>query len=123
MSARHRKTEAFIAALLTSRTIEEAAAKAGIALITGRRWLQDPDFVEQFRQMRQEVMGQVLGRVQRASVEAVDTLCSVQVSSDSDSARVSAARTLLDVALRSVEIQELERRLEALERQAGEKET
>ena len=54
---------------MTSRTIEEAAAKAGIAESTGRRWLQDPDFVKQFRRTRQ---GNEASRCacQRASAEA-----------------------------------------------------
>ena len=107
---------------MTSRTIEEAAAKAGIAESTGRRWLQDPDFVKQFRRTRQEVMKQVVARVQRASAEAVDTLCQIQASSDSDASRVSAARTILEHAFRALEIEELDARISALETQAIEME-
>jgi hypothetical protein len=118
MSARSRKAELFIAALLTSRTIEQAAKQAGIALITGRRWLRDPAFLEQFSQVRQESMRHVVARVQQASGQAVDTLCKVQVSSESDAARVAAARTLLDLSFRIQEVEELEARIVALERQA-----
>ena len=118
MSARARKAELFIAALLSNKSIEEASKKAGISTISGRRWLRDAQFVEQFRRTRQEVMKHVVARVQRASAEALDTLCHVQMKGDSDSVRVTAAKAVLDLAFKVHELEEIEQRIEKLERQA-----
>jgi len=119
-TARHRKTELFISALLSSRSVEEAAAKTGIALITARRWMQDPEFVEQFRKARQEIMGQATTQIQQATSEAIVALRQVISTGDSEAAKVSSARTILEIAFKAAEIYQLEQRIETLERVARE---
>jgi hypothetical protein len=119
-TARHRKTELFISALLSSRSVEEAAAKTGIALITARRWMQDPEFVEQFRKARQEIMGQATTQIQQATSEAIVALRQVISTGDSEAAKVSSARTILEIAFKAAEIDQLEQRIETLERVARE---
>jgi hypothetical protein len=44
---RSRKTEQFIAALLTEPTVEAAAKKAEIGDVTAWRWMKDRAFVDQ----------------------------------------------------------------------------
>jgi len=119
-TARHRKTELFISALLSSRSVEEAEAKTGIALITARRWMQDPEFVEQFRKARQEIMGQATTQIQQATSEAIVALRQVISTGDSEAAKVSSARTILEIAFKAAEIDQLEQRIETLERVARE---
>ena len=59
-------------------------------------------------------------QVQRATAEAVETLRAVMHDSESPaSARVSAAKTILDTAIKAVELEDLEQRLTALEMQQG----
>ena len=49
---RSRKTEQFIAALLTESTVEAAARKAGIGDVTAWRWMNDRAFADQYREAR-----------------------------------------------------------------------
>jgi len=54
-------------------------------------------------------------RLQEAPAGAVDCLCEVQREGESESARVSAARCILEQALRAAEVGDLEERLAKLE--------
>ena len=113
---RSRKEEAAISALLTESGIAAAAKKAGIAESTLRRWLQDSDFAERYRSARRQVLEQSTARLQLATVDAVNALQAIVTSQDSPpSTRVSAARTILDMAYRAVEVGELSERLHSLE--------
>ena len=54
-------------------------------------------------------------QVQKSVTKAVDTLLEVMGNGVVESAKVSAAKTILELAIRAVEIEDLEERLEALE--------
>jgi hypothetical protein len=112
---RSRKAEQLIAALLAQPTIEAAAKSAGISVATARRWMNAPSFREQYREARREAMRQTTGRLQAAALEAVDALCKVQRGGESESARVSAARTILEQALKAADLEDVQQRLDALE--------
>jgi DNA-binding MurR/RpiR family transcriptional regulator len=112
-----RKREVAIAALLTAPTIADAADAASISEPTLWRWLQREDFQTAYRQARREAVSQAVAYLQRVASDAVDTLRAVmQDSQKPASARVSAARAVLDLAIRGVEIEDLEARIQALER-------
>jgi hypothetical protein len=97
------KQEALIAALLSERTHEEAAAKAGISSATLRRWLHLPAFRAAYRQARRELVEAAVGRLQAATGQAVDTLLAVARDAEAkDSDRVRAAVALLDHAFRGL---------------------
>jgi hypothetical protein len=111
-----RKEELAIAALLSAPTVAEAAHTAGISEPTLWRWLQREDFQAAYRQARQEVVQQAIAHLQQVSGEAVETLHSVMQDADKPaSARVTAARAVLDLALRATELEELAARVAALE--------
>jgi phage terminase small subunit len=111
-----RRQEAFIAALLSCPTIAHAARTAGIAEVTAGRWLKDATFQEAYRDARRAVVQHAITQVQQATGEAVETLRSVMQDSESPaSARVSAAKTILETALKGIEIDDLEARMAALE--------
>ncbi len=113
---RSRKEEAAISALLTESGIAAAAKKAGVGESTLRRWLQDTDFAERCRSARRQVLEQSTARLQSATVDAVNALRAIVSSQDSPpSTRVSAARTILDMAYRAVEVGELSERLYSIE--------
>ncbi len=113
---RSRKEEAAVSALLTESGIAAAARKADVAESTLRHWLQDSDFAERCRSARRQVLEQSTARLQLATVDAVNALQAVVTSQDSPpSIRVSAARTILDMAYRAVEVGELSERLHSLE--------
>jgi hypothetical protein len=60
-------------------------------------------------------MARAMTRLQEAAIGAAECLCEVQTSGESESARVSAARTILEQALRAVELQDIQGRLDKLE--------
>ena len=111
-----RKQEAAIVALLTQRTVDEAARAAGIGTRTLLRWLQVPDFQRAYREARRAVVQQAITQVQRATGEAVETLRSVMQDAEAPaSARVSAAKAILETAVKGVELEDLAARIAALE--------
>ena len=113
---RSRKEEAAISALLTESGIAAAAKKAGVAESTLRRWLQDNDFAKRCRLARRQVLEQATALLQSAAMDAVKALRAIVSSEDSPpSTRVAAARTILDMAYRAVEVDELSERLHRLE--------
>ena len=101
--------------LLSAPTVESAAASAGIGARTGWRWMRDPTVLERLAEIRRQSMQHAMMRLQAAASAAVTCLCELQASGESESARVSSARTILEMALRAAEIGDIEERLEQLE--------
>lgn len=113
-----RKKEQLIAALLTCGSITEAAARCGLAEATVHRWLQDAAFTQAYREARRQVVQQAISQVQQGTGIAVSTLIAIlQDCTAPASARVAAARTMLETAIKAVELEDLEARLAALEAQ------
>lgn len=111
-----RKKEQAIANLLQMPTIAEAAKATGIAEVTLFRWLQDHEFATAYRQARRQVVDSAIGYLQQAASSAVGVLVSVMNDTDSPaSCKVTAAKAVLDMALKAVELQDLEERISALE--------
>jgi hypothetical protein len=111
-----RKAEAAIAALLLYPTIAAAAKVAGISEVTLWRWLQDPGFAARYRQARSQAVDRAMGRLQQAATLAVHTLIKVMADSAAPhAAKVSAAKTTLELAFQAIETADLQARLEALE--------
>lgn len=112
-----RKHEQAVIALLSEPTIGAAAARVGIGEVTLWRWLQREDFQVEYRQARREAVSLAIAGIQQASCEAVRTLREVMTDPEaSASSRVSAAKAVLDLALKAAEQEDLEERVSALER-------
>jgi len=110
------KQEKAIAALLTEGSVAAAATKAGIATSTLFGWLRDPAFDTAYRAARREAVGHAIARLQQLSTDAVAVLATVMADKNTPaSVRVTAAAKLLDMALRAVEIEDLEARIDQLE--------
>ena len=110
------KQEKALAALLSQPTISAAADALGIGLRTLHTWLTEPAFSEAYRIARREATSQAIARLQQASSEAVTTL--VDIAKDASApktVRVTAAAKIIDVAIKSVEIDDLAVRIGALE--------
>ena len=115
-----RKQDTAIGALLSRPTISAAAESVGIGESTLRRWLKDRDFLAAYRAARREAVSQAVGHLQGACSVAV--LALTDISQDVNcpaSARVSAARTVLELALKGVELEDLAVRVEELELQVS----
>jgi hypothetical protein len=111
-----RKQDQVITALVTCASIPEAAAQCGLADVTLRRWLKQEPFQAAYREARRAVVQHAITQVQRATGEAVETLRSVMQDAEAPaSAKVSAAKTILETAVKAVELEDLEARIVALE--------
>ena len=112
-----RKKEQAIAALLSQPSIVGAAKKVGIGEKTLFRWLQLDEFQRAYKAARRQVIDQAIAQIQSVLSEAVQTLLSV-MSDDATpaTAKVSAARALLDIGFKVVEIEDLESRIEKIEK-------
>lgn len=112
-----RKAEEAIAALLTAETVEHAAQQAGIGYRTLHRWLrEDTDFQQAYRLARREVVHQAQAQIQKATGKAVATLLAVMDDPLAPpGAKVTAARVILEQAVRAIELDDLEARIAALE--------
>jgi hypothetical protein len=72
-----RKTDEAIAALLTQRSVEEAAKEAKIGTQTLYRWIRQPEFDAAWREARRAAFGQASVRLQQAANTAVTTLLNI----------------------------------------------
>jgi hypothetical protein len=109
------KIHLFVTNLLSGAGVEGAARAAGISVRTAWRWIHDPAVLARLREARKDAMNAAMARLQEAAAGAVDCLCEVQREGESESARVSAARCILEQALRAAELGDLEERLAKLE--------
>ena len=114
------KQQKALAALLTEPTILAAAAKVGVNERTLHRWLEEPAFAVAYRTARREAVRQAVARLQQVSTHAVTVLVTVMASKDTPPAtRVAAAKTVLETAIKAVELEDLAARIEALEQSFG----
>jgi hypothetical protein len=74
-----RKKEEAIVAMLTTRTIEEAAREAHIYAKTLLRWQKEPEFDLAFRAAKRAAFGQSIARLHYLSSAAVTTLGKVML--------------------------------------------
>ena len=111
-----------LAALLSEPTQAAAAKKVGISARTMRRYMADPEFYEAYQLAHAQLVEDATKRMQRGLSAAVDTLQEIATDPDAGkTARVAAARSLLEQALRYTELSDLLGRIAKLEELAGDR--
>ncbi len=79
--------------------------------------MQQPDFQDRYRAAKRQVVEQSITRLQQVTSEAVDVLREIMLDREATaSSRVSAAKAVLEMAVKAVEVEDLAARLEELER-------
>ena len=117
LSSRQQKA---IIALVTEPTLTQAAKSAEVGERTLRRWLHDATFNKAYRTARRESFSQALALALRYTPLAINTLG--KLASDTmtpPSSRVSACNGILKFARDSIELDDLQARIEALETAAS----
>jgi hypothetical protein len=109
-----------LSALMSEPSVSKAAIAAEVPERTLRAWLKRPEFAEAYRAARREATQHAVARLQQASGAAVGVLISLMASS-TPATKLGAARTILEFAIRAVELEDLEQRLAALEAQYAQK--
>lgn len=110
-----------IAALLAEPTIKAAAEALGVGERTLHTWLSEPAFDRAYRTARREAVRQAVARLQQSAsraAEALDTIVGNRF--ERAHVRVAAARAILDLAIKAVELEDLEARITALEERNAE---
>jgi transposase-like protein len=110
------KQEKAIMLLLQNKKIEEVAQELGISTKTLYRWLKQDVFKKRFAEVRQELFNEALDSLKTLTKQAIDTLDDILRNGTKETSRVTASKTVLELALRLKEVEELERRVEELEK-------
>ena len=111
-----KKQEKALAALAVNPTIKAAAESIGMDPRTIRRYLKDPDFLTEYRQIQTDILADARLQAQQLMNPALDTLAEICRKTDARHGdRVAAARSILEWAARLTEITDIVERLEALE--------
>lgn len=114
--------ERAVTALVTCGTIKEAAEAAGVNEASIYRWLKLETFQRAYKDLRREAVKLAISKLQRATAEAVEVLSEVMKGKENiPSARVSAAKTIIEQAFKATELEDLAERIEALEQALAEK--
>ena len=116
------KQELALRAVMSHPTLKEAARAAGVSDTTLWRYMQDEAFSRKLREARREAVDHTFAHLQAASGDAVTVLRDMMTKEDTPaSARISAARTVLEYAARFAEADALRARIEELEEFIGDK--
>ena len=103
------KMEQAVVALLSHRSIEEAAREVGVTPNTLLRWMREPKFKTACREARNTVFSHAIGRLQDAAGAAATTLLKIMLDTNVPPAtRLRAAEVVLDQATKAAEISMLE---------------
>lgn len=95
---------------------QPAAVSIGIGEATLFRWLKNPQFKANYRKARHQVVSKSIGHLQTKITKAIDTLLGLTEDKEApSSARVAAAKAIIDQSLRAVETGEIEARIERIE--------
>jgi hypothetical protein len=110
------RRERLVLALLATPTIKAAADVAGVPERTAHRWLREADFAALVADARRHVLTQACTRLVSSCSTAADVLRDVACDGSAPAAaRVTAARTILEMARGFVDVDDIGRRLAALE--------
>ena len=110
------KQQRAIDALLTEPTTRAAATAAGVSEATLWRWLADPAFSKAHRAARTQLLDKTLALLLAQGQGAIEALADVmKEATNPASARVSAARAILEISLKARDSLEMEERLKTIE--------
>ena len=113
------KKEGAIIALLTSRSVEDAARAADVPLRSLYRWLKEPEFDAAYRKAKRAAFGQAVSRLQQGTGAAAAVMLKLMVDSGVPaSTRLRAADCVFTHAKSAIEMEEIEARVAALEQAA-----
>jgi hypothetical protein len=115
---RRNADEALALALAGGQTLRAAAEAAKIAERTATRRMADPAFRRRVTELRGDMVQRSLGRMAEGMSEAADVLRQL-LAARSESVRLGAARSLLELGVRLRESVELEQRMRDLEEHMG----
>ncbi|HEX8843816.1 MAG TPA: hypothetical protein VF791_04195 [Pyrinomonadaceae bacterium] len=110
------KQEKALLALLACGEVKRAAKESKLGEATLWRWLQEPAFQKQYRAARRQLVEGALSQLQSDGTKAAKVLLEIAQNKKAPaSARVSAAKTIIEQSIKGVEQLDTLERIEALE--------
>ena len=105
-----------IKALVSCDTVAEAAKSCNLGRQTLYRFMRDPLFDSELKKARRVLVNRAILCLQQSSRHAATALAKICRDEDAPpSARVAAAREILNQTMKAIEIEGIEERLQALE--------
>jgi transposase-like protein len=114
-NVRKKGREAAILALASGETVSGAAQKAGVNERTIHRWRSEDAFRREVNQARAEMFSRALGCAAEGVVSGALVLRQLCLKAKSETVKLGAARSLIELGTKLRESVELEERLQALE--------
>jgi transposase-like protein len=106
--------------LLEGKSIEEVAKAVGCAVNTIYKYLEtDLLFKRTLNKAKDKVFIEALEGLKTLSREAINTLKDLLRERHKDTARLGSAKTILELAIKTNELEGLEKRIEILENKLG----
>lgn len=103
--------------ILTTSTYEDAAKKAGVSKSTLYRLRNDKEFQDIINQVKNSMFQDTMKKAQAYCMESLEVLRTIMNDcAATDSSRVSAGRTILELGLNSAEQEMILSKIEELER-------
>src|SRR5215207_4214681 len=112
-----RRDDALALALACGATVEAAARQGGVSERTIYTRLRDPEFQKRIKEARTDLVRRSAGLLSAASGEAVRTLLALMKDSAPPSARLGAAKPVLELGMKVRELAELEAEVREMEEQ------
>lgn len=112
--------EKALTALMETASISEAAKQCGLSHKTLRRYLEDKDFLKEYRAARRQIVETSISRMQKASGEAVETLIK-NLHCENPSVENRAAQLIIENSVKAIETLDILERLEILENESENK--
>jgi AcrR family transcriptional regulator len=108
-------SELVLAALLSARRVEDVAESLNTSKRTIYRYLADKNFQQMFETAKARLLDEAILKLRNEATRAVDVL--VEVAQDkyaNSAARVAAARSIIQFAVETGQVQELERKVQEM---------
>jgi tRNA A37 N6-isopentenylltransferase MiaA len=110
------KQQRALEVLLVGGTDQQAGETAGVSRNTVAQWrTQNEAFVEALSDLRQDLLRRTVARLHAATAIAVKALEELVKDTRYPAVRVTAARAILELSRKAIEIDELEARVHELE--------
>ncbi|MGA2775654.1 MAG: phBC6A51 family helix-turn-helix protein [Candidatus Omnitrophota bacterium] len=101
--------------LICASSIEEVSRNAKVSKPTLYKWLKDEAFKAELKRQRDEVVKESLNRLKHATMKATEGLIKL-IDSSRPELRRWVCKDIIDYALKSVELEDIEERLDKVER-------
>jgi hypothetical protein len=114
--------DALLMVLAAGGTLAAAATQAGCSERTVRRRLHDPSFRARVEEARSQMVSDAVGRLASLGVRSADALDGL-LDSGVERVRLGAAKSVLELMLRGLEVHELARQVGEIKARLGQLES